>query len=184
MKAIQPGAGANIQRIIKAIEGERSPSGRKYNYPDEAAALVGFRVSTFDPKIALSYRAQEYTGLLRDASGLFNKLFRNLNEVDDDTLQDAVRKVRRARSLAFKEMLDLIHAAEKGGANRSEIFRVLKKSGVGNKNITALRRGKEIKPWKPSAKSMLDTVNKSRVLHEPEVTQRLRDRRRMVMSMR
>ena len=59
-KTLQPGLFANIERSAKALNEEVTSSGRRYETDKEALAWVGWRVSTFDPKVSIYYRTFDF----------------------------------------------------------------------------------------------------------------------------
>jgi len=174
-KAFQPGAASNFERIVKAVGGEVSASGRPFSLNDEMAALAGFRVSTFDPKSSIYYKAFEFQDKKRDATGIFNAVARNPNKVSDDKLKDAYENSVKTRMEAYEEMIRLISAAMTSGLTKTEAIRTLRNSRVSKADAMALVQGR-IPAWQPSNVSMKNTVKRAEVLFSPEVARRLKER--------
>lgn len=178
-KALQPGALANAERIIKAASGEVSASGRPYTMKDEMAALVGFRITTFDPKSSIYYKAFEFQDKKRDATSIFNSIARNPNEISDRQLTQAYQNAVETRIEAYEEMMRLIKAAMASGLTRSEAIRTLRNSGVSKADSLALVQGR-IPAWKPSSQSMANAVKRADVLFDPKITARLKERQELI----
>lgn len=178
-KALQPGAFANAERIIKAASGEVSASGRPYTMKDEMSALVGFRITTFDPKSSIYYKAFEFQDKKRDATSIFNSIARNPNKISDRQLTQAYQNAVETRIEAYEEMIRLIKAAMASGLTRSEAIRTLRNSGVSKADSLALVQGR-IPPWKPSNQSMANAVKRADVLFDPKITARLKERQELI----
>lgn len=139
--AIQPGFIGNADRLAKAISGDVSPSGRKYEVGDELAALAGFRASTVDPKISLYYKAYEFNDSKRQATNLLRSTFRSVNDVSDGELQSAFENGSQARREAFERMTKIVEATRRSGLSDSQIRKVLRSNGITLKDANALLRG-------------------------------------------
>jgi len=141
-KNLQPGFANNIERMYKAMSGEKSASGKEYTVPDEMAALVGFRASTVDPKTALYYRSFDFKQSKSDAAKMLKDLLKEQNDVSLNDLKGARDAMLKAREQTYTKMIRLVKAAKKSGMSMVDIRRVLKLSGVSAKDIRALVMGK------------------------------------------
>ena len=59
-KAMQPGVMSNMERTIKAIQGDSSRSGKQYSLKDEGLAWIGFRFGTLNIPQSIIYDAYEF----------------------------------------------------------------------------------------------------------------------------
>ena len=140
-KSLQPGIISNLERTYKAIEGETSPSGRKYNLTDEGLAWVGWRVSTLDPKTALYYRLYDWQDGKREATRMLSEVLHSPNSVSDDDIKDAYELSNRVRNNAYEEMYKIIGASRKSGMTDGQIRNVLVAGNVGKRDIASLLSG-------------------------------------------
>lgn len=176
-KNVQPGIFTNTERMYKAINDEKSPSGKQYNVFDEAIAFGGWRVSTFDPKTAIYYKSYEFSDDLRNASSILNQVARDPNKVDDDDLLSAYRSAKKAHMQAFEKMITLINAAKKSGLTNYDIARLLRSNKISKANTIALMKG-IIPDWKPNSRTfMKSTIKRADSLFD-EATQKEFIRRR------
>lgn len=166
-KSLQPGIASNVERTWKAYKGDVSPSGRKYTLNDEAMAWVGWRVSTFDPKVAVYYRTFEFRDAKRDAMKHLYRSMRDPNKVSDSELEDNYETAMKLRARTYKEMGQLVSAARKSGLDVVAIRRILKSAGIAKRDAKALLTG-TVPLWRPSIQSLRNTRDKARTLFEDE----------------
>lgn len=180
-KAIQPGFVANIERAIKAANGEVSASGKRYKAEEEVAAFFGFRPGTFDPKTALYYNSFEFKDKKRDATAVLMNVAKNPNKVSDSDLMSAYQTAHKARLKAYTDMIRLIEAAKAAGMSRYQIMQSLSRSGISKADISGLLAGR-IPRWMPSQATMRNTIRKAELLYGPEVVREMRARERAIMQ--
>ena len=180
-KKLQPGAFSNIEKTMKAIRGEVSPSGKKYTINDELMALGGWRMTTFDPKTALYYRSFEFKDNKRDATGILLKSAKNPNQVSKDELTGAYETARKARMKAYQDMLKIVQAARKSGMSSSQLYRVLKRSGISSKDTMSLIRG-QIPRWRPDRRTLRNTIRKAELLYGPAMMREMRKREALIIE--
>lgn len=160
-KNLQPGIASNLERTWKAMRGDVSPSGRKYDIYDEAWAWVGFRLSTLDPKTALRYRAFDF----RDAKSQADKKLRDTilkdRDADSDDIRDSYDLTNRLREQAYREMFLLVEAAKKSGMSKSDIMAVLKSSGISAADRLAIMSG-DVPKYAPSRRTVKQQADKAR----------------------
>lgn len=176
-KALQPGAASNLERTYKALAGEVSMSGKKYDPMEEAAGWLGWRISTLDSKVALYYRTFEFTDQLREASSAFNRVARDPNSVSSGEIRNAVEHTRSMREDAFREMSRIVSAVRSSGMTNSEIFRVLKSNNVSRRDISALLRG-DVPLWRPTMQSSRAASQRADVLLGPGMSKEFAKRYR------
>lgn len=180
-KTLQPGVASNLERTWKALDGEVSPSGRKYDIQDEAAAWVGFRMSTLDPKVALYYRSFDFKDAKAEADKKIRDAIRKERNVSSGDLRDAWRLNRRLRENAYREMALLVSAAQKAGMSRSEIMAVLKNSGVSGDDRVAILNGK-VPMYRPSDRVIKEQAEKARTTFGADAYRETIRRYREVLS--
>ena len=163
IKGLGPSALGNIERTTKAIQGDRNSAGRVYKIEDEMAALVGFRVSTLDPKVSLHFRAFDFNQKKREATKILTSKFRDVNDVSDREITDAFNRASIAREEAFEEMMKIVSAARKSGLNRIQTMQILRNNGISKKDAIALSDG-EMSLWEMSDSTLKNSVKKSDLL--------------------
>ncbi|SHG34508.1 hypothetical protein SAMN02745753_03743 [Marinomonas polaris DSM 16579] len=141
-KGLQPGFMSNMERIYKAMEGDVSASGKKYTVQDEMAALVGFRMSTLDPKTALYYQSFDFKQSKADAAKILKDVLRNPNKVSNSDLENARDTMLKARKDSYDRMMRLVKSAKKAGMTNPEIGQILKLSGVSRQDVMSLILGR------------------------------------------
>jgi len=180
-KALQPGAAANIERIIRASAGEISASGRPYSLKDEGAALVGFRITTFDARASLYYKAFEFKDKKRDATSILSAVAKNPNRVSDSAIRDAYYTAEKTRTEAYEDMMRLIQAGLSSGLQMREVAISLKNSGVSTADILFMLRGR-VPPWRPSDAMMKGAIKKASVLFDGEVAKEFARRHYLIQK--
>ena len=174
-KALQPGIVSNLERTWKAMEGERSSSGRTYDLGDEAFGWAGWRFRTLEPKTALYYRSFEFADAKAEATKTLTQVLRDPNDVDDDDIRSAYRSAQRQQAEAYREMTLIINAAKKNGLADRDISAVLKASSVSDKDIALLIRGK-IPPVQLSKQSLSNATKKARAVFDAEMAAEIQKR--------
>jgi len=164
-KALQPGIASNVERTLKAIRGEYSPSGKKYDIEDEALAWVGYRVTTLDPKVSVYFKSFEFNDNKSDALKNVKSALRDPNPVGDKELKAAYQSSTRKLNSAYREMSQVVQAAKKSGLNNAEIYRVLQASGISVQDSAMLINN--TKPtWAPSKEQIMDDIKKASILRD------------------
>jgi hypothetical protein len=142
-KPFLPGTYDSLERVFKAAGKEVSETGRSYDFGNEVMGFLGTRVRDVDIRQALGFKASKFMSDYRDASSVFtsNLLSRGTRNLDEITSSYDV-----ANSSAIRLVEDLkntISAAKNlGGLADSEIYSILKASGVSNEMIKAIKTGK------------------------------------------
>ena len=174
-KALQPGIVSNIERTSKALQGERSSSGRTHDLGDEAFGWVGWRFRTLEPKTALYYRSFEFGDAKAEATKTLTQVLRDPNDIDDDDIRSAYQSAQRQQDEAYREMALIIQASKKNGLTDSQVHSVLKSSGVSDKDISMLLHGKT--PLvQLSKQSLSNATKKARAIFDVETAREI-DRR-------
>ena len=178
-KAAQPGISSNLERTWKALEGEYSPSGKKYDLQDEAVSWIGWRASTLDPKVALYYKSFDFNDALSDAQSSLYEILRSPNEVSPEEIEREYERTLRLRADAFDEMQDIVGAARNAGMGRRDIQSALRSAGVSQENAYHLVQG-TVPTWQPSQAAMRGADQKARALFSPKKAREILERFRQV----
>ena len=181
-KTVQPGAVSLFERMMQAIQGKTSTSGKKYTIADESLAAFGWRVSTHDPKVALYYKSFEFKDMKRDASRIIGQVARDPNVVSDRELRKAFARSMVVRRRAYKEMGRIVASARAGGMTDSQLRLVLRQSGISKRDTESLMRG-QIPQFRPTSGFLRGAVKKARVLFEEEVQRSIEERRTRVKEL-
>lgn len=174
-KALQPGVFANIERTVKAIDGDVSASGKRYDVEEEILAWTGWRRSTLDPKASLYYRTFDFKEAKRQASRAFSDVANSPNKVSVDEIRAAYQLSTTIRTKAYEDMFTLVNAARNAGLSSQQIKRVLKGSGISEDDRKNLLSGK-ITKWVPTKASERNAAKKAGVLFGPGVKKSIESR--------
>jgi hypothetical protein len=141
-KTIQPGIFNNMERTYKALDGEVTRSGKKYDPQDEAAAWFGFRMSTLDPKVSLFYRSFDFKDAKSEAEKKLRDVALNPNEIGESELRDTYDEAIRIREKAFGDMSRLSNAAIRSGMSRGQVIGTLRNGGISIRDAMSIVNGK------------------------------------------
>ena len=181
-KGAGPAVIQNFIRTGKAINGDVSKSGKRYELEDELKAWVGFRVTTFDPKISLHFKAYEFNEDKRNASSLLTSTFRDPNQLDEGELVNAFERASAARKEGYERMIKLVSAARKSGLNNTQLMMVLRSNGVTKKDAKALIAGNPA-TWEMSDSTLKNSVKKSDLLFGESTGKEFQDRWKIIQQM-
>ena len=152
-KAAQPGAVSNAERMMKAIRGETSASGKEYKIEDEAVALVGFRMGTLNVPQSIYYKSLEFKDVKSAATQQLNKIVGSGKTVTEKDIKRGFSGMMRARKRGFTEMIKMINAAEKLGVKKSVMNRILKAAKINRSDIRYILNDR-IPPWRMTSSFM------------------------------
>ena len=181
-KGAGPAVIQNVTRTVKAINGDVSKSGKRYELEDELKAWVGFRVTTFDPKISLHFKAYEFNEDKRNASSLLTSTFRDPNQLEEGELVNAFERASSARKEGYERMIKLVSAARKSGLNNTQLMMVLRSNGVTKKDARALIAGNPA-TWEMSDSTLKNSVKKSDLLFGESTGKEFQDRWKIIQEM-
>ena len=180
-KTVAPGFIGNAVRTYKALDGQVSSSGKPYKFEEEMLSLVGWRLSTMDPKTSLHYKTFEFSDGLKNANRTIMKQIQDVNKVSDDDLMSAYESAKKQHDNAFKQMIRLTSSAKNSGMTKAAIFETLKRSGVSDDNAKMVIAGKT-PPFKLSKASAENAIKKAKVSIGSEHSSRVRERVIKVMK--
>ena len=181
-KNLAPSVFQNLNRTMKAVNGEVSKSGKKYEVGDEALAWVGFRTTTFDPKVSLHFKAYEFNQDKRDATSILTSTFRDPNDVSNGDLINAFERASGARKEGFERMIKLVSAARSSGLNDTQLTMVLRSNGVTRKDARSLVKG-DYKAWAMSDSTLKNTIKKSDLLFGKSKGKEFEDRWKLIQEL-
>ena len=176
-KDLSPGVVNNITGFIKAAQGEVSKGGKEYTLAAEAAALFGFRATTFNPKQALYYRSYEFKDRKAAAHAKVYDVLRNLNEQDPEQVQSAYEATLERRQAAYEDMALLIDSVRATGVSTFELKRLLKDANLSQEDIKALLKG-EVPQWSPTNASQRRAMQRALLLAGPDAAKQIEERYR------
>ena len=182
-KALQPGFVTNIEKFILAGMGEKSKTGKEYKTSEELAALMGWRVATFDPKIALYYQSFEYQDNKSNAAKILSRVASSTNAVSDEELRTAYEQSMKARAKAFDDMSKIVSAAKSSGMSDQELKIALRNSGVSILDARALVANKP-PVFAPSKTAMKGAIKKASVLFDEETQREFKKREKYLNELR
>jgi len=182
LRGMGPSVIQNGNRALKAFRGEVSKSGKAYDMGDEMAAFVGFRKTTFDPKVALHFKAYEFSEGKRQSTKLLTSVFRNPNDVSDSDIREAFGRASTARKETFGDMTALVNAAMKSGLSATQAMQVLRSNGVTKKDAKALVGG-GASAWTMSDSTLKNSIAKSDVLFGEQKSKQFRDRWTLIQQL-
>ena len=182
VKSAGPAVLQNINRMEKAVKGDVSKSGKRYEVDDEMMALFGFRVTTFDPKISLHFKAYEFNEDKRNATSLLTSTFRDPNQLDEGELVNAFERASAARKEGYERMIKLVSAARKSGLNNTQLMMVLRSNGVTKKDARAMIAGNPA-AWEMSDSTLKNSVKKSDLLFGEKTTKAYQDRWKVIQQL-
>ena len=174
-KSAQPGIVSNLERTYKALNGEVSASGKKYDIGDEAWSWVGWRMSTLDPKTALLYRSYEFGDVKRDATQVLTRVLKDRNDIDEGDVEEAYELSLKIRKQGYDDMITLVKASMKSGLTAGDVRAVLRNSGVSLSDVNALVTGR-VPPWVPSTQQQTSAYRSARAVLGPEKAAEIRRR--------
>lgn len=180
-KTIQPGIFNNMERTYKALDGEVTRSGKKYDPQDEAAAWFGFRMSTLDPKVSLFYRSFDFKDAKSEAEKKLRDVALNPNEIGKSELRDTYDEATRIREKAFGDMSRLVNAAMRSGMSRGQVIGTLRNGGISIRDAMSIANGR-VPKWQ-IPQSAGDQARKARSSLGPEAGRRTMERYRELSVM-
>jgi hypothetical protein len=182
IKGAGPAVIQNVTRTAKAINGAVSKSGKRYELEDELRAWVGFRVTTFDPKISLHFKAYEFNQDKRNATSLLTSTFRDPNELDAGELENAFDRASSARREGYERMIKLVSSAKKAGLSNTQLMVVLRSNGVTLKDAKALIAGNPA-TWRMSDSTLKNSIKKSDLLFGESTSREFERRWRIIQRL-
>lgn len=182
IKGAGPAVIQNVTRTAKAINGAVSKSGKRYELEDELRAWVGFRVTTFDPKISLHFKAYEFNQDKRNATSLLTSTFRDPNELDAGELENAFDRASSARREGYERMIKLVSSAKKAGLSNTQLMVVLRSNGVTLKDAKALIAGNPA-TWGMSDSTLKNSIKKSDLLFGKSTSREFERRWRVIQRL-
>ena len=175
----KPGVANNVERTMKAIRGQVEPYGRTYELSDELLAWVGFRATTIDPEISLTFGSYEFADARSYSSRPMNSAIRDINPMTERQIRSAAEDTLEHWDRAFDRMNNMVTAARTFGMSDQEIFRVLRKSRISASHTRQIMRG-QTPVWAPSSGVWDQATENARKDFSRISMADLRERRRIV----
>jgi len=148
-KNLAPGVASNITKMWKASDEDYTDSGKKYDMEDEVKAWFGLRFTTMSPKVAMKYRAKEFSNGKRDVAYILSGPMSSQSKKSKADIKRAYDSMNDSWGTLWGDMQQVTKAGKKLGMSKQELVDVLTSSGVSMKDTRMVLQGK-IPPWKPS----------------------------------
>ena len=178
-KNLQPGIANNIEKISDAMAGYKSPSGKVNTVQEELAALVGFRVSRLNPKIALYHASFDFTDKMANATKILSNVAKNPNKVSEGRLKDAMSLARETRGEAINGIRRLVKAAENSGLSRAEIINMMRLGKISKGNVALIMSsGKDT--WSPGKAFLKSNIERAPIFFDDKTKKMLEERRKLL----
>jgi hypothetical protein len=137
--ALEPGTLSSLQRIDAAHSGEKSQSGRAYDFGDEMKALfLGVRFSSLDVRQALAYRARDTQRQIANAERILLSAAANRGNIGKAGIDRAYADMDRARQKAWKDTRTYLEAANRLGVSFEELPPILIQAGWSQSDAAAI----------------------------------------------
>jgi len=174
-KGLQPTFINNAERMLSAINGEVSKSGKQYTVGDEVYANLGFRVSTLDPKTSLFYSQYGFSQEKSDTRRILSSIIKDPNEVDEKQIERYAKTAYQSWIGAHNKMLRLIAGARAAGMSEAEIKAVLQDTSISKRDIATMLKG-HIPEFKLSKQSLTHALKRMRVIGGDEGVKSAKER--------
>jgi Inorganic Pyrophosphatase len=149
LKNLAPGVVGNLERSYKALSGDISKSGKRYDVGDEAMAWVGFRVTTMNVPESMVYKGYEFQDNKADSTKILSSVAGSAERITPSEIDAAFENMISARQRSYKNIIKVVKAAESLGIKKPNIYASLKASGISEQDIGYVMAGK-IPDWTPS----------------------------------
>jgi len=160
-------------RVTRALADIPGRQGQESTGKEELlTAFTGFRRMDVDLPNTLFYRGYEYTDLRSDAVGNFSSIAKR-NDSTEEEIVDAYRRTNEDLFRAQAQLKQVVDAARELGMSDQKIrFALKKQTGMGNRELNAVMRGK-FEPFRVSGKVRQDIAREANYLKQPRIVTRL-----------
>lgn len=142
---LAPGFVTNTHNIIQAIRGQTEDNGRVYTAKDEMLALIGFRRSTLNPKVALTSKGYGYKEEKTAAGAVFRKKAKSLSDVSEEELRKRYSDMIEDQRKAWDKMRRSVAMAMRSGLSKDAAIASLRESGISAADARDLVNEKEFR---------------------------------------
>lgn len=140
--AIEPGTVSSAQRIMDGIDGEVTLYGRSYNPKLEAmAVMTGHRVTEFDVRQAVSFKARDIVESVRDARAVLTSTLARSGTVTPEEVGEAQQDTQASLERLYGDLHRVATAAERMGMSRREVLTALNDAGLSRPDAAAVYAG-------------------------------------------
>ena len=144
LEGIEPGVVTTGGKIKSAIESDIKPGGQPYSLRDEALALFsGIRIIDVNVPKSLEYSITDYQigkRAVTKTEDFYN--LENAMERGPPVMADEFRSIQNEAFRVQQEFYYTIQDALEMGLTKRDLRKIMKKRGMGNKEIAKLFRGK------------------------------------------
>ena len=152
-KVFTPGTFDTAGRMIKAVGGVVSDSGRSYDLGNEVMSAAGVRASEMDVRQSLGFKAKRFMQDYRDASSLFTGAFLSRGTRSGGDVASGYNKANEAIRELSEDFRQTYIGAMRLGVPQREVISALKANGISDETIKMLQTGK-IKPYEASKQAI------------------------------
>lgn len=150
MQSLKPGTFDTLERVKKAITGEKSAYGREYNLTDEALAPFLGRPTKFNPETTIEREMYRYIKVRDQVRREYYSVVANGGTLPDGKSDgDVYRQSMLALRVAQAKMFNKLEAARALGVEPSKMAGLMKQVGLSAAERKLLARG-ELAPFLPS----------------------------------
>jgi len=168
-EAIEPGSVPQIEKLFKAVKGEKEPYGKEYDLGVELwANLGGLRITQLNIEEAFNFKVYPFIENVRDSERLFRTVANNQNIVPVGEYVGAYMEAETARYRNFSEMYKYIQSALELGGDKRSIITSLRDKGVSKKVINSLFMGVYV-PYYPSDATLLRIKKSGNIYPRKEI---------------
>jgi hypothetical protein len=160
-------------RVTRALADIPGRQGQESTGKEELlTAFTGFRRMDVDLPNTLFYRGYEYTDLRSDAVGNFSSIAKR-NDSTEEEIVNAYKRTNEDLFRAQAQLKQVVDAARELGMSDQKIrFALKKQTGMGNRELNAVMRGK-FEPFRVSGKVRQDIAREANYLKQPRIVTRL-----------
>jgi len=153
--AVKPGAVNFSERIVKAYNGEVSPSGKVYNIEDELkGAILGQKPGEVDLlQVFQNKKLGAFNRMLQSANNLSTKEYSNQGTADLEKIKENYKQSNNARLKAFVEIKKDVDALIRMGVPAQKIYAAMEFKGLSKMDIEQIVKGKYVRK-SPSDESL------------------------------
>jgi hypothetical protein len=161
--SVKPGAVNFAERIVKAYNGEVSPSGKVYSLEDELkGAVLGQKPSEVDLlQVFQNKKLGAFNRMLESSTNLATKEYRTRGTADLDKIKENYRQSNDSRMRAFVEIRRDVDALVMMGVPKHKVYGAMQARGVSKDDINQIAGGKYVRrfPGNETLENAVGTPN-------------------------
>ena len=181
--AFEPGTLTSLKRVKQGWEGYVSPSGKKYDFTNEAiAASTGVRLTTIDIPQSYGYKASRYQSSLVQANKILLGPLHRRGTVTPEEIADSYQRMERNRKRLFDEYAQVTRDTRALGLSDKKTRAILKENQLTEDSIDSIMTG-VYRPYIPSTlPDLLKILPLAAPEHKLELQQAIEDKATTVIN--